>query len=158
MPWLSRPAVAYPNIDFGVAGPDPGLSATLDLHRVAIDTMKKVVYDNQQRYSDLTLYDVWYGSTNGIIGVVDLTVITLLLCIAISRVLMWIPMADLLMQFTITTQNTTPIIGWPPSATLATILTRSCATSIAVGLQSRNMGDRTIGCLYSCCSDASPPS
>lgn len=68
IPWLSRAAVSYLNIDVGASGPDPDISATPDLHRIAIDTMKKVVYDNYRGYNNLTLYDVWEG-LGGNVGV-----------------------------------------------------------------------------------------
>lgn len=69
IPWLSGAAVTYLNIDVGTSGPDPDLSATPDLHQVAIEAMKKVVYDNYRGYNNLTLYDVWYGLTKGKVGV-----------------------------------------------------------------------------------------
>ncbi|PSK53120.1 hypothetical protein B9Z65_3320 [Elsinoe australis] len=61
IPWLTTAAVSYLNIDVGASGPNPDISATPDLHRIAIDTMKKVVYDNYRGYNNLTLYDVWQG-------------------------------------------------------------------------------------------------
>jgi N-acetylated-alpha-linked acidic dipeptidase len=68
IPWLSTAAVSYLNIDVGTAGPNPSISATPDLHEIAVATMKKVVYDNYRGFNNMTLYDVWYG-LGGAIGV-----------------------------------------------------------------------------------------
>ncbi|KAL9083784.1 MAG: hypothetical protein Q9159_005572 [Coniocarpon cinnabarinum] len=68
IPWLKTAAVSYLNIDVGVSGPDPSISATPDLHQVAVDTMKKIVYP-YRGYDNLTLYDVWFGLSDGDIGV-----------------------------------------------------------------------------------------
>ncbi|PNS19551.1 hypothetical protein CAC42_7395 [Sphaceloma murrayae] len=68
IPWLTTSAVSYLNIDVGASGPNPDISATPDLHRIAIETMKKVVYDNYRGYNNLTLYDVWLG-LGGEVGV-----------------------------------------------------------------------------------------
>jgi len=51
-----------------VTGPNPDIAATPDLHEIAIETMKKVVYDNYRGYNNMTLYDVWYG-LGGVTGV-----------------------------------------------------------------------------------------
>lgn len=68
IPWLSTAAVSYLNIDVGTSGPNPDISATPDLHDIAIATMKKVVYDNYRGLSNMTLYDVWEG-LGGNVGV-----------------------------------------------------------------------------------------
>ncbi|KAL6250255.1 hypothetical protein RBB50_002556 [Rhinocladiella similis] len=68
IPWLKSSAIAYLNVDIAASGPEPDLSATPDLHAVAIETMKKVVYP-YKGYTNLTLYDVWYNQTEGEIGV-----------------------------------------------------------------------------------------
>lgn len=70
MPWLSTAAVSYLNIDVGTSGPNPSISATPDLHQVATDTMKKVVYENYRGLNNVTLYDVWrgLGGTIGVLG------------------------------------------------------------------------------------------
>lgn len=68
IPWLSKSAVAYLNIDVAVSGPNPDLSATPELHEIATQVMKKVVYP-YRGYTNLTLYDVWYSLTEGQIGV-----------------------------------------------------------------------------------------
>ena len=44
IPWLSGTAVSYLNIDVGTSGPHPGISATPELHAIAIETMKKVMW------------------------------------------------------------------------------------------------------------------
>ena len=68
IPWLKTSAMAYINLDGAASGPDPELSATPELHRVATDSMKKVVYP-YRGYDNLTLYDVWYGLSEGTVGV-----------------------------------------------------------------------------------------
>jgi N-acetylated-alpha-linked acidic dipeptidase len=45
IPWLTDTVVSYLNIDVGVSGPRPDLSATPELHDIAIETMKKVIWD-----------------------------------------------------------------------------------------------------------------
>jgi N-acetylated-alpha-linked acidic dipeptidase len=64
IPWLSSSAVAYLNIDVAVSGPDPSISATPDLHDIAISTMKKILFPYHYSrpeggLSNVTLYDVW---------------------------------------------------------------------------------------------------
>ena len=68
IPWLSGAAVANLNIDQATAGPNPDFSATPDLHRIATEAQKKIVYP-YRGYDNLTLYDVWYGLTEGEYGV-----------------------------------------------------------------------------------------
>ncbi|KAG8623688.1 hypothetical protein KVT40_008664 [Elsinoe batatas] len=68
IPWLTEAAVSYLNIDVGASGPNPDISATPELHEIAINTMKKVVYDNYRGLNNLTLYDVWQG-LGGDVGV-----------------------------------------------------------------------------------------
>jgi len=69
IPWLKTAAVSYLNIDVAVSGPIPDMSATPDLHRVAMDMMKKVVYPYRGS-NNLTMYDVWIheGGEPGILG------------------------------------------------------------------------------------------
>jgi N-acetylated-alpha-linked acidic dipeptidase len=45
IPWLSGTAVSYLNVDVGVSGPHPGIAATPELHHIAIETMKKVIWE-----------------------------------------------------------------------------------------------------------------
>jgi N-acetylated-alpha-linked acidic dipeptidase len=52
-PWLSNTAISYLNLDIAVAGPLPGAGSTPELRSLALDVMKKVVYNNH------TLYDAW---------------------------------------------------------------------------------------------------
>lgn len=68
IPWLKESAVAYLNIDVGASGPDPTISASPDLHEIATETMKKVVYP-YRGYNNLTLYDVWYSLSKGTVGI-----------------------------------------------------------------------------------------
>lgn len=68
LPWLSGAAVANLNIDVATSGPDPDFSATPDLHTIAQECMKKIVYP-YRGYDNLTLYDVWFGLTKGKWGV-----------------------------------------------------------------------------------------
>lgn len=65
IPWLKETAVSYLNIDVGASGPHPGISATPELHRIAMETMKKVMWPATNQ----TMYDVWYEDTEGEIGV-----------------------------------------------------------------------------------------
>lgn len=67
IPWLTEAAVSYLNIDIGSAGPIPDISATPELHEIAINTMKKVVYP--YRGNNGTLYDAWYSGSRGEVGV-----------------------------------------------------------------------------------------
>ncbi|KAL1652797.1 hypothetical protein SLS61_004779 [Didymella pomorum] len=67
IPWLKNAAVSYLNIDVAVSGPIPDISATPDLHAVAQDQMKKVVYPYRGS-SNQTMYDVW-STTSGEVGV-----------------------------------------------------------------------------------------
>lgn len=78
-PWLVGAAVAYINLDTAVSGPIPGLAATPDLHNIAIQTMKKILYpypssnNNLTNTTTTTMYDIWsspsLGGGGGSIGV-----------------------------------------------------------------------------------------
>ncbi|KAL0253100.1 hypothetical protein SLS55_010551 [Diplodia seriata] len=71
IPWLASTSVAYLNIDVGASGPRPDFSATPDLHTIATDVMKKVLWPYAGT-GDLneTLYDTWLaGLTEGEFGV-----------------------------------------------------------------------------------------
>ena len=68
IPWLSEVAVSYLNIDIGVAGPIPGISATPDLHDIATNVMKKVVWPYRGT-TNRTMYDVWFEENEGEIGI-----------------------------------------------------------------------------------------
>lgn len=78
IPWLTESAVAYLNIDIGTSGPRPGFAATPDLHTIAADVMKKVIFPRvgsltdeypQVRTTNQTLYDVWAEETKAVFGV-----------------------------------------------------------------------------------------
>lgn len=68
IPWLTEAAVSYLNIDIATAGPVPDISATPDLHDIAISTMKKVIYPYRGS-TNSTLYDAWYSASMGEVGV-----------------------------------------------------------------------------------------
>ncbi|KAK2805671.1 hypothetical protein FQN51_009174 [Onygenales sp. PD_10] len=65
--WLKTSAVAYLNIDVAVSGPWPSLQATPGLHQLATELMKKVIYPYKGA-NNMTLYDMWYSSSDGEIG------------------------------------------------------------------------------------------
>ncbi|KAH8627718.1 putative glutamate carboxypeptidase [Alternaria alternata] len=67
IPWLKNAAVSYLNIDVAVSGPIPDVSATPDLHAVATNLMKKIVYPYRND-TGLTMYDVW-SHESGEVGV-----------------------------------------------------------------------------------------
>jgi N-acetylated-alpha-linked acidic dipeptidase len=67
IPWLKSAAVSYLNIDVAVSGPIPDISATPDLHAVAQEQMKKIVYPYRGSINQ-TMYDVW-STTSGEVGV-----------------------------------------------------------------------------------------
>ena len=69
VPWLKTAAVTYLNVDIAVSGPWPYTDATPDLHQLAIDTMKKIIYPIPGSASQ-TLYDVWQNVSGsfGILG------------------------------------------------------------------------------------------
>lgn len=55
--------------DVAVSGPHPDIAATPDLHRVATETMKKVVHPNFGGFNR-SLYDMWVdASGGGMVGV-----------------------------------------------------------------------------------------
>ncbi|KAL8967440.1 MAG: hypothetical protein Q9197_005427 [Variospora fuerteventurae] len=66
MDWLTGSAVAYLNIDVGVSGKSPGLSATPELGTIATDIMKKIVWPTMPNE---TLYDAWSAESDGEIGI-----------------------------------------------------------------------------------------
>ncbi|KAL1953085.1 hypothetical protein VTO42DRAFT_3604 [Malbranchea cinnamomea] len=68
IPWLKATAVAYLNIDIAVSGPLPDISATPQLHQIATEVMKKIIYPFKGS-EDTTLYDVWYSVSQGRVGV-----------------------------------------------------------------------------------------
>ncbi|KAF6831179.1 glutamate carboxypeptidase-like protein 2 [Colletotrichum plurivorum] len=64
--WLTETAVAYLNIDVAVSGPRPNLATTPELHTLATDTFKKVIYPNFGGYN-ISLYDAWEEASGGIV-------------------------------------------------------------------------------------------
>lgn len=60
--------MAYLNVDVAVSGPLPDTSATPQLHKVALEAMKKVVY-SVDGHNKTTLYDVWDDVSEGEVGV-----------------------------------------------------------------------------------------
>lgn len=68
IPWLTEAAVSYLNLDIATSGPIPDISATPDLHDIAISTMKKVIYPYRGS-TNSTLYDAWYSARMGEVGV-----------------------------------------------------------------------------------------
>jgi N-acetylated-alpha-linked acidic dipeptidase len=68
VPWISATNVAYINLDTAVSGSNPGISATPDFHKIAIETMKKVVFP-YHGLTNVTMYDVWYELSGGQVGV-----------------------------------------------------------------------------------------
>ncbi|KAF2836081.1 glutamate carboxypeptidase II [Patellaria atrata CBS 101060] len=68
IPWLTETAVTYLNIDVGVSGSVPDLSATPELHTIATEIAKKIIWPVDGVYNQ-TWYDRWYEFTEGEIGV-----------------------------------------------------------------------------------------
>ncbi|CAF9939215.1 MAG: hypothetical protein HETSPECPRED_001516 [Heterodermia speciosa] len=64
--WLTQSAVVYLNIDVGVSGKSPSLSATPELNTIATDIMKKVIWPT---VPNQTLYDAWSAENDGEVGV-----------------------------------------------------------------------------------------
>ncbi|KAI1802689.1 glutamate carboxypeptidase [Daldinia bambusicola] len=64
VPWLTETAVSYLNVDVGTSGPWPYIEATPELHDIAKEVMKKVLWKDGR-----TMYDVWLEYTQGSIGV-----------------------------------------------------------------------------------------
>ncbi|KAG7001495.1 glutamate carboxypeptidase [Physcia stellaris] len=64
--WLTESAVAYLNIDIGISGTSPDLSATPELSTIATATMKKIMWPTMPNE---TLYDAWNAESEGEIGV-----------------------------------------------------------------------------------------
>ncbi|KAK3044799.1 hypothetical protein LTS18_000331, partial [Coniosporium uncinatum] len=72
IPWITEAAVTYLNIDVGASGPRPGLSSTPELHNIATEMTKKIIWPNvgsADIFPNQTMYDVWYNITAGEIGV-----------------------------------------------------------------------------------------
>lgn len=67
IPWIKDTVVSYFNIDVGASGPHPGITASPELHAIATEQMKKVVWPAMG--GNETMYDVWMDDTMGRIGV-----------------------------------------------------------------------------------------
>lgn len=65
---MKASTVAYLNIDVAVSGPIPDISATPQLHEIAQEAMKKVIYEFKGS-KETTLYDVWHSVSEGKVGV-----------------------------------------------------------------------------------------
>ncbi|KAH9897448.1 glutamate carboxypeptidase [Xylariomycetidae sp. FL2044] len=65
IPWLNETTVSYLNIDIGASGPIPYIDATPELHTVASEVMKKLLWMGTNR----TMYDIWLENSGGSIGV-----------------------------------------------------------------------------------------
>lgn len=66
MNWLTKSAVAYLNIDVGVSGKIPGLSATPEMKTVATAIMQKILWPTSPNE---TMYDAWFAENDGEVGV-----------------------------------------------------------------------------------------
>ena len=64
--WLSNSTVAYLNIDVGVSGKSPSLSATPELGTIATNIMKKIMWPTMPNE---TLYDAWLAENDGEVGI-----------------------------------------------------------------------------------------
>jgi N-acetylated-alpha-linked acidic dipeptidase len=67
-PWLTNTAVSYLNMDVGCAGPHPLISASPELHTIALDVMKKILFPKEGAMNQ-TMYDIWYAENSGQVGV-----------------------------------------------------------------------------------------
>jgi N-acetylated-alpha-linked acidic dipeptidase len=64
LPWLISNVVCYLNIDVAVSGPRTALSGSGEMHTVAIEQMKKVLFPDSWGPFP-TLYDMWHNTTEG---------------------------------------------------------------------------------------------
>lgn len=67
LPELISKTVAYINVDTAVAGPRTSIAGSGEIQTIAIETMKKIVFPEGYGAGP-TLYDMWYNSTEGVIG------------------------------------------------------------------------------------------
>ncbi|KAI9849606.1 MAG: hypothetical protein M1837_002731 [Sclerophora amabilis] len=68
IPWLTNAAVSYLNLDVAVSGPRPALTAVPELHQIALDLMKKVIFPYEGTRNQ-TLYDAWFDTNDGEVAV-----------------------------------------------------------------------------------------
>lgn len=66
LPWLTTTAVAYLNLDIAVSGPRTALAGTGEIHTIALDMMKKVLFPEEYNLGP-TLYDSWYDRNEGVV-------------------------------------------------------------------------------------------
>ncbi|ROT35092.1 Zn-dependent exopeptidase [Sodiomyces alkalinus F11] len=66
--WLTENLVAYLNLDVAVSGPRPNLGGTPELHKLATETMKKVIHPSFGAFNQ-TLYSAWEEASGGLVGV-----------------------------------------------------------------------------------------
>jgi hypothetical protein len=133
LPWLKEASVAYVNIDVAVSGPRPAVAATPQLHQLAVELMKKVIFPYNGS-SNITLYDMWYAGSEGEIDVLgsgsDYTsfVHNGIPSVSISYHTLTFsppnicrstlaPTTAPTTPSTTTTPTTTPSTGWKPTAT-----------------------------------------
>lgn len=64
LPWLISNTVCYINIDVAVSGPRTMLAGSGEIHTLAIDMMKKVLFPDTWGPGP-TLYDMWFNTTEG---------------------------------------------------------------------------------------------
>ncbi|KAK7424507.1 hypothetical protein QQX98_000472 [Neonectria punicea] len=67
LPDLISKTVSYINVDTAVAGPRTSIAGSGEIQTIAIETMKKIVFP-EGHGAGPTLYDMWYNSTEGVIG------------------------------------------------------------------------------------------
>jgi N-acetylated-alpha-linked acidic dipeptidase len=67
LPELVEKTVAYINLDTAVSGPRAEITGPGEIHTIAIETMKKVIFPEGYGAGP-TLYDVWYNATEGTVG------------------------------------------------------------------------------------------
>lgn len=67
VPWIKDTVVSYLNIDVAVSGPHPHISASPELHELAVETMKKILWPALG--GNETMYDIWHADTKGSVGV-----------------------------------------------------------------------------------------
>ncbi|KAF4997114.1 hypothetical protein FDECE_12191 [Fusarium decemcellulare] len=67
LPELKDKVVAYINLDTAVSGPRTEIVGSGEIQTIAIETMKKVIFP-EGHGAGPTLYDMWYNTTEGVIG------------------------------------------------------------------------------------------
>ncbi|KAF4979161.1 hypothetical protein FZEAL_4589 [Fusarium zealandicum] len=67
LPELINKTVAYINVDTAVSGPRTEITGSGEIQTIAIETMKKIIFPDGFDAGP-TLYDMWYNTTEGVIG------------------------------------------------------------------------------------------